>query len=213
MLNRKLKQVYRTVDFKAGRLQVVRCNTPWPESLNYRRASVNSFGYGGANAHVILDAVGSYLNGYRVKFRTLHASERLPTSQNVVPNEMAPHDEIQGLRHRPKQSSTHKHKHMSKEYLFVFSAHDHSTLLRNIAAVSEAARPCDAFDLSYTLATKRSRFRYGAFGISNDSEVPEQIQENKMTFGIRASSEPVLAFAFTGNGIVIPHICEQKYIS
>jgi acyl transferase domain-containing protein len=189
---------YHIVDFKEGRLRVVRCTTPWPESLNCRRASVNSFGYGGANAHVVLEAVDSYLSGYHVTFRTLHDSESLPTSQNVFLNETLPHEEIQELQQKLKQRGR-----MLKEYLFVFSAHDQSTLLRNIAAVSEVVRPCDAFDLCYTLGVKRTRFRYGAFGIFNNSEVPEQLQENKMTFGIKASSEPVLAFAFTGNSIVV----------
>jgi acyl transferase domain-containing protein len=35
--------------------------TPWPKTSQYRRCSVNGFGYGGANAHVILDATDSFL--------------------------------------------------------------------------------------------------------------------------------------------------------
>lgn len=41
---------------------MVQSLTPWPKSYQYRRASVNGFGYGGANAHVILDAAESFLN-------------------------------------------------------------------------------------------------------------------------------------------------------
>jgi acyl transferase domain-containing protein len=42
-------------------LRVVCSLTPWPKTTKYRRASVNGFGYGGANAHVILDATDSFL--------------------------------------------------------------------------------------------------------------------------------------------------------
>jgi acyl transferase domain-containing protein len=44
---------FETVDFKNGRLRVVRSLTPWPDNLQYRRASVNGFGYGGANSCIV----------------------------------------------------------------------------------------------------------------------------------------------------------------
>ena len=42
------------VDFEGNRVKVVVKATPWPNKP-VRRASINSFGYGGANAHCILD--------------------------------------------------------------------------------------------------------------------------------------------------------------
>ncbi|KAI1445302.1 polyketide synthase [Annulohypoxylon stygium] len=40
-----------------GNLQIPKVSRPWPEVLNSpRRASVNSFGFGGTNAHVILES-------------------------------------------------------------------------------------------------------------------------------------------------------------
>lgn len=39
------------VDLKDGQLKIVTESTPWPD-LPIRRASINSFGYGGSNAHV-----------------------------------------------------------------------------------------------------------------------------------------------------------------
>ena len=43
-------------------MQVVTKLTNWPTQLH--RASINSFGYGGANAHAILESVDSFLPGY-----------------------------------------------------------------------------------------------------------------------------------------------------
>ncbi|KAK7716313.1 putative PKS/NRPS-like protein biosynthetic cluster [Diaporthe eres] len=39
-----------------GNLQIVRAALPWPKVTGPRRASVNSFGFGGTNAHVILES-------------------------------------------------------------------------------------------------------------------------------------------------------------
>ena len=41
-------------------MKVLCDNEAWPRSL--QRASVNSFGYGGANGHVILESINSYMN-------------------------------------------------------------------------------------------------------------------------------------------------------
>jgi len=46
-----IKTLNPNVDLKDGRLKIVTESTPWPD-LPVRRASINSFGYGGSNAHV-----------------------------------------------------------------------------------------------------------------------------------------------------------------
>ena len=45
-------------------MKVVTEATDWPKGI--RRASINSFGYGGANSHAILESIDSVLPGYRL---------------------------------------------------------------------------------------------------------------------------------------------------
>jgi acyl transferase domain-containing protein len=37
-------------------------NTPWPKMADTRRASVNSFGFGGSNCHAVLEAADTYFH-------------------------------------------------------------------------------------------------------------------------------------------------------
>ena len=53
------------IDFDGARVKVVQKMTSWPASKPIKRASVNSFGYGGANAHCILEGIESFVPGYR----------------------------------------------------------------------------------------------------------------------------------------------------
>ena len=53
------------IDFDGSRVKVVTGMTPWPASKPIKRASVNSFGYGGANAHCILESIESIVPGYQ----------------------------------------------------------------------------------------------------------------------------------------------------
>jgi acyl transferase domain-containing protein/surfactin synthase thioesterase subunit/NADPH-dependent curcumin reductase CurA/NAD(P)-dependent dehydrogenase (short-subunit alcohol dehydrogenase family)/acyl carrier protein len=43
------------IDFEGLKLRVVTNNEPWPAQSEPRRAAVNSFGFGGTNAHVVLE--------------------------------------------------------------------------------------------------------------------------------------------------------------
>ncbi|KAM3427266.1 hypothetical protein NHJ13734_009044 [Beauveria thailandica] len=51
------------VGFNKANVKVLTDLTPWPEG-KLRRASINSFGYGGANGHCIIDHVRNVLHGY-----------------------------------------------------------------------------------------------------------------------------------------------------
>lgn len=46
-------------------MEVVRENTAWPADYSHQRISINSFGFGGANAHAILESKASYLDEMR----------------------------------------------------------------------------------------------------------------------------------------------------
>lgn len=59
---------FSLVDFDGARVKVVTEMTNWP-LRPIRRACINSFGYGGANAHCILDHVTSVVPGYQLHGR------------------------------------------------------------------------------------------------------------------------------------------------
>ncbi|KAF2265025.1 polyketide synthase [Lojkania enalia] len=58
------------IDFEAAKVRVVTDSTPWPRDL-LRRVSVNSFGYGGANGHCIIDHV-SVLQSETRRYASMH---------------------------------------------------------------------------------------------------------------------------------------------
>ncbi|ORY63304.1 uncharacterized protein BCR38DRAFT_475285 [Pseudomassariella vexata] len=69
------------VDLKDGRLKIVQQSTPWPD-LPIRRASINSFGYGGSNAHAIVESAETLLPGYRSKHQASKESAALVVFAN-----------------------------------------------------------------------------------------------------------------------------------
>lgn len=98
----------------------------FPKQLPVKRVSVNSFGYGGTNAHVIIEAADSFLSfdhtytdSYQRKMKTQRGTFEL-----------------------------------NRPFLLPFSAHDKVALKNNIAAHGKVTHKYNLINLSYTLANR-----------------------------------------------------------
>ncbi|KAL4893541.1 hypothetical protein BDV59DRAFT_207648 [Aspergillus ambiguus] len=179
------------VPLEAWGMEVPKKMLNWPQNAP-RRASVNSFGYGGTNAHVILEATDEYLDD------TIH--ERSLMEGRTQVNGHSLHQT--SLSHSTAINS-------SKARLFPFS-HSHEGGVAKLAAnfkrfISDNLLDTDESmdSLAFTLSHRRSflEFRFCVTACSRD-ELVEELE--KIAMGSdrlqRYDRELKLCFAFTGQG-------------
>jgi acyl transferase domain-containing protein len=192
------------VDFREGRLQPVRECCKWPEHLSYRRASINSFGYGGANAHVILDSAETFFQREGLPFQlTWTLTPSKPLIDNTIDMIPTTNGASRG-RTMSNEMLSPGPQLPTKRYLFVFSAHDEKTLRKNINAIASVVLNYSLSDIAYTLSDRRSRFSARTFAIASDASecVATLLQESKIAVSTKKSAEPTLAFMFTGKPFI-----------
>ncbi len=184
-----IKRFNSNLNFQGGTLKVVQALTAWPSEHAYRRASINSFGYGGANAHTILDATESFLGRIATNFSRL--ADPSKSTKSYGTNE----PQLNGQILTPPDAKT---------YLLPFSAHNESTLHKNVEALSEVVTRCRLFDLAYTLSTRRTFFSSRAFALV--TEASNSLDQKMLKKDNIASNSPCLAFVFTGQGAQWPQM-------
>lgn len=139
-----------------------------------RRASVSSFGYGGLNSHAILEQIPK--NHSRLAVKT---SSKKSFQVNGIP--------------------------LSQRYIFTTSANDKTAIGRKILDLSKYLESKgdneEAYflqDLAYTLASRRSNFKWG---VSVSASNREELIEALLVANPTRSQELVrLGFVFTGQG-------------
>ncbi|TGO26315.1 hypothetical protein BPAE_0062g00360 [Botrytis paeoniae] len=204
----------KQIDTESLHICFPRTQLQWPTST-LRRACVNSFGFGGTNALVILDDVYHYLeaNGLHGCHQT---RELLPTKLGVVRGEVNGHKRIKysqewvtpwdhstRLLHSNGNSSssdTTKVSHSSPK-LVVWSAFEETCAQRMSDLYINFIReeqPC-IDDLAHTQAVRRNHFQWRSFIVTRqyDSTMFEALEPIKP---IRANKEQRIAFIFTGQG-------------
>ena len=160
------------VDWNGWKVDVVNKPTHFPSHLPVKRVSVNSFGYGGTNGHVIIESADSFLPSG-------------PTHSDSHKKIKPPRDAYN--RNRP--------------FLLPFSAHDKVTLKRNIAAYSKVACKYNILDLSYTLANRRSRLASRGFVVANQASLETVLGSDAEAFSFAEKKKtPTIGFIFTGQG-------------
>ncbi|KAK8093927.1 hypothetical protein PG997_000612 [Apiospora hydei] len=163
-----------------------------PPNINFeKRASINSFGFGGTNAHVILDDAASYLKGRALK--GVHETRDTPSSLPQLADEQT------------QQASAPSHK------VFLFSANDEAGIKRVLSTYADhLEKQEDANDetylsnLAYTLSQHRTQHAWRvAIPADSHAFLLVSLQDSSTVSRaarVSAANTPALAFVFTGQG-------------
>ncbi|KAI0025583.1 putative polyketide synthase [Xylariomycetidae sp. FL0641] len=162
-------------------VKVVREPTPFPASMPVKRIGVSAFGFGGTNAHAVLESADSVAPGYRAH-KFMHHAEGVPNG------------------------TAHSDPDADRPHLLLFSAHDGPTLKNNIANYSTHVHEADLIDLAYTLGLRRTKFPCRAVAVGRKETLERDIQAAS-TDTISAPNVPAKpAFVFTGQGAQWPQM-------
>ena len=198
-------------------LKVVQKLTPWP-SEGPRRISINSFGYGGANAHVIIDDAFHYLQARHLKgnHNTLVAvgsPSSIDSGIGMPPTDVRPAFfstksagwlSMSGSNFLPDDEP-------EPAKLFVYSSNEQSgiertaTLYRNylaekLDADGEKSEKKLLSKFARTLASKRSVFPWRSFAVAFSGKELCSTFEDSPVKPKRAPRTAKLGFIFTGQG-------------
>ncbi|KAL2843708.1 hypothetical protein BJY01DRAFT_248483 [Aspergillus pseudoustus] len=206
------------IDADELHIEIPTRSVPWP-SPGLRRISINSFGFAGSNAHMILDDALHYLQNRRLTGN--HCTVATPatvlnTNKDAVRNDnpcSQTADEHNKQLHMPSgatddglnnDTTTPYHKNCintrEKPKLLVWTAADEQGTLRLIQAyvpfyrnlVSSTLNGLD--QLAYTLSTRRGRMLWRTFAVSQKGTMIAP------STPVRSSTDTGLVFVFTGQG-------------
>lgn len=174
--------------------QIPTTSIPWPVD-GTRRLSINSFGFGGSNTHVVLDDALHYMRSKGLE--GLHNTS-VKTLMNGV-------SDTNGCREGSRNDTNGVLKEEPDNLLsrlLVFSAADELATHRTTEAYRKfyqekvTGNSERLNDLASTLGSRRSKMLWRAFAVTgelNDSQL-------SVSKPIRSSEDPGLAYVFTGQG-------------
>ncbi|KAL8841188.1 MAG: hypothetical protein Q9170_001042 [Blastenia crenularia] len=166
------------IDFVGNKVKAFRNTIPWPED-SPRRASINSFGYGGSNAHAIVEQASA---SNRVNHLSSYASG---DDEFMLDEEDA-----------------------ARPSILVLSANDAGSLRSNIKALSNhLINPrvkVSISDLAYTLSERRTRLWHRAFITTRNTKLDEKPEA--WVVAKKSPQAPTFGFVFTGQGAQWPQM-------
>lgn len=203
-VNRKLK-------FTDWNLALPPHTMKWP-ARGQRRISINSFGFGGANAHAILDDAHHYL-----KMRGLVGNHTTTVHDNDLVDDEGSES---GISMGPATPLSQDVESQTSKQLFVFSTKDQAGIKRLASLYGQELEKSskDKHDahylsnLAYTLAVRRSHHDFRSFAVASSlAELNQQLLSKSGLPKMKRSSrlDNNLVFVFTGQGAQWPAMGRQ----
>lgn len=181
------------IDLQGWHLKVPTAPVPWPQD-KLLRASVNNFGYGGTNSHLILET----LPAPSAKNSGLIGHANGPNGAHN--GEANGHGILNGFGNGLHNGNGHVDVDESR--VFILSAKDSvacQTMMDRFATHFETTKPSIG-DLAYTLANRRSMHPWvAAVRARNIDEFVERLRDPLLKPS-GTTKRPRLAFVFNGQG-------------
>ncbi|KAK7962516.1 polyketide synthase [Apiospora aurea] len=202
------------INFTDWKLKVALENTKWPVN-GLRRASVNCFGFGGTNAHVIIDDAAHYLSSRNMTAHHNSAIFPQDSSKDPFMDPTVVATTLSQIKSRAKTirriaKGQHVPTQDRKSHAFVFSAHTERALvqlLQNQAHYIQTTDRKDSLtfmeDLAYTLGCRRTKMQWRASVVAQTAEeLATNLQQiTKSDFvRLQENKTPRVAFVFGGQG-------------
>lgn len=212
-----VRNVNPRIKTKEWNIEIVTENLPWPETV-VRRASVNSFGFGGANSHAILEgftasppkATSILTNGYDLNKL---ANGAIATTPECVPPEAPGGVKLTNGLHVgrsavPEQNATANDIQFPqpRPQLLTFSARSRHSLKQMteqlVAYVSSIKNEANLQDLAFTLNRRRSSLAHRGFLLASSTSLQTDLKDAAALLAAETdlSAALPLVFIFTGQG-------------
>ncbi|KAF2177891.1 hypothetical protein K469DRAFT_601543 [Zopfia rhizophila CBS 207.26] len=188
-----LDRINRQIDAAAWNLVFPTETTVWPTE-GLRRASVNSFGFGGTNAHAVLDDAYHYLRAHNLD--GLHSTK-------VTPSHLESTARMSNGLNETILESQRTLVPFSK--LLTLSAFDEAGIERLKTAYGRGYPEVRGEhiseyldDLAYTLGQRRTKLPWRSYAVAAAADTP--LSEPAWSDPVRAEKSLNICFVFTGQG-------------
>ncbi|KAI1852774.1 hypothetical protein JX266_002315 [Neoarthrinium moseri] len=198
-----LQKVNPKIRLQDWRIDIPTQTTNWP--LGLRRASINSFGYGGANAHCVLDDAYHFFKNHGLAG---HHNTRV--EEDLTLN--GSHDELTSVQNgipRAINLGQAANGGGSPTRMFTLSSHEQSGVVRLCQRLQSYLDDVEGkvdheeiflHRLAYTLSEKRSTLPWKTYCLASSMEDLRQALSAASRRVTRASKQRALTFIFTGQG-------------
>nr|POE79798.1 compactin diketide synthase mokb [Quercus suber] len=196
------------IDFDRWKLKVVTDALPWPAHIAGRRASINSFGYGGANAHVIIERLETLdLSTTTIETQAdaaVCATPSTPSSGIAASEDSSAKESLETKSSLVTDTDCPAEKPGSSDdtpKLVLCTAKSEESLNKTIRLVHTFLEKEAVEDVAFTLK-QRTQFALRAIAVV-EKDVEPCFRRGKIAPILK------LGFVFTGQGAQWPHMGRQ----